>query len=158
MSAEGIAEGIRKLRKIAGRGVYEDVQDILYNPEMGRLVGKNDISFWERFLKVPHWIARDHKEAAGIYERQQRRTEERMAATKEDISKMSILFGLDKKHSLNDKEYKALAGMIHKWDGRVIPELKNVYKYRVKGTLPNGQHEYEISPSYRKQFEDWLEK
>ena len=123
MSSEGIAEGIRTLRKIAGRGVSEDVQDILDNPDMGRLVGKNDISFWERFFKVPHWIARDHKEAAGIYERQQRRTEERMAATKEDISKMSILFDLDKKNRLDEKEYKALAEMIHKWDGRVIPLL-----------------------------------
>lgn len=155
-STEAIAAGIRNLRKIAGRGVSNDVQDILDNPEMGKLVKKDDISFWERCFKVPHWIAKDHKEAAGIYDRQQQRTEERMAATNSDISKMSILFDQDKKTSLNDNEYKALAGMIHKWDGKEIPELKNVNKFRVKGKLDNGKSEYEINPEYREKFRDWL--
>lgn len=156
-STEAIAAGIRNLRKIAGRGVSDDVQDILDNPDMGKLVRKNDISFWERCFKVPHWIAKDHKEAAGIYDRQQQRTEERMAATNSDISKMSILFDQDKKNSLNDKEYKALAGMIHKWDGKEIAELKNVNKFRVKGKLPNGKSEYEINPDYRNKFKAWLD-
>lgn len=156
-SSEAIAAGIRNLRKIAGRGVSDDVQDILDNPDMGKLVRKNDISFWERCFKVPHWIAKDHKEAAGIYDRQQQRTEERMAATNSDISKMSILFDQDKKNSLNDKEYKALAGMIRKWDGKEIAELKDVNKFRVKGKLPNGKSEYEINPDYRNKFKAWLD-
>ena len=154
--SETVAAGIRQLRKIAGRPVSQDVEDILRNPEAGTLVGNNDIGWFGRMFKLPYWHAKDNAQFRPLYERQQRRTEERMEATNEDIGGMSLLFDRDAENRLNDKELKQLAAMIHKWDGKQIDSLKDVEKFNVTGQGVNGRDELELNPEYQRGFKQWL--
>ena len=156
MSSENVAAGIRALRKVAGRPVSADVEDILNNPEMGRLIEKKDIGWFGRLFKLPYWHAKDNADFRRLYERQQQRGEERMEATNKDIGGMSLLFDRDSKNRLNDKEMKQLATMIHKWDGKPIESLREIKKFRVTGQGPNGRDELEINPAYQRGFKDWL--
>ena len=156
MSSENVAAGIRALRKVAGRPVSADVEDILNNPEMGRLIEKKDIGWFGRLFKLPYWHAKDNADFRRLYERQQQRGEERMEATNKDIGGMSLLFDRDSKNRLNDKEMKQLSTMIHKWDGKPIESLREIKKFRVTGQGPNGRDELEINPAYQRGFKDWL--
>lgn len=66
-SGEGLAAGIRQTRKVLGRGVSDDVAEILSNPEMGKLFEEKDLTLLERLFKLPHWIAKDHTKFATAY-------------------------------------------------------------------------------------------
>ena len=154
--SEEVASGVRVLRGIMGRGVSEDVADILANKEMGRLVPSQDMGLLERLFKLPHWVAKDHAGFAAVYERQLKRVEERSAALKQALETLPLLFDPDAGKRLRDKELEELAALIWKWDGKPIPALKNVDKFLVREKLPNGRALLRTNPAYRERFREWL--
>ena len=155
--AESIASGVRQIRKAMGRSVGEDVEEILSNPEMGRLVPKNDLSIFERLFKLPHWIAKDHAGFGKVYNRQQQRKEERATANKRAFEEMPLLFDPDAKKRLNRKELGQLGTMIWKWDGKEIGPLHGIEKFKVKDKTLNGRDVLEMNPRYVEKFKEWLE-
>lgn len=102
---EQAAAVARRLRAIAGRGVSEDVEELLRDPEQGRLIPREDLGKLERLCKLPHWIAKDHPKFAAIYDRQLRRVDERRAALLDATSRVPLLFDGDAKARLNAAEY-----------------------------------------------------
>lgn len=154
--SEEVASGVRVLRGIMGRGVSEDVADILANKEMGRLVPSQDMGLLERLFKLPHWVAKDHAGFAAVYERQLKRVEERSAALKQALETLPLLFDPDAGKRLRDKELEELAALIWKWDGKPIPALKDVDKFLVREKLPNGRALLRTNPAYRERFREWL--
>lgn len=155
--SEKVGRTVRELRKIAGRGVDKDVEALLRNPDAGKLVRKQDLSLWERIFKLPYWIAKEDNDFKRLFERQSKRDEERKEATNKAIAAMPLLYDSDPKKRLNEKELPQLAAMIHKWDGKEIPELKGIEKFRVKGKNANGRNLYEMNPDYQDAFKQWLD-
>ena len=153
---EGIASGIRTLRKVMGRGVSADVEDILSNREMGNLIPRHDLSLAERLFKLPHWVAKDHAGFARVYDRQLRRVEERSAALKASLEQVPLLFDGDASKRLDQKEQEQLAAMIWKWDGKQIGPIHAIEKFLVTGQTMNGRDELEPNPVYQQKFRDWL--
>ena len=155
--AESIASGVRQIRKVMGRSVGEDVEEILSNPEMGRLVPKNDLSIFERLFKLPHWIAKRIPSFAKLYDRQQRRSEDSMEATNKALAQMPLLFDADAKKRLEEKEYRQLAAMLNKWDGREIGALHGIEKFNTLGkTLWKDRPVLAHNPRYKEKFDEWL--
>ena len=154
--SEEVASGVRVLRGIMGRGVSEDVADILANREMGRLVPSQDMGLLERLFKLPHWVAKEHAGFAAVYERQLKRVEERSAALKQALETLPLLFDPDAGKRLRGKELEELAALIWKWDGKPIPALKGVDKFLVREKLPNGRALLRTNPAYRERFREWL--
>lgn len=155
--AESIASGVRQIRKVMGRSVGEDVEEILSNPEMGRLVPKNDLSIFERLFKLPHWIAKGIPSFAKLYDRQQRRSEDSMEATNKALAQMPLLFDADAKKRLEEKEYRQLAAMLNKWDGREIGALHGIEKFNTLGkTLWKDRPVLAHNPRYKEKFDEWL--
>ena len=154
--SEEVASGVRVLRGIMGRGVSEDVADILANKEMGRLVPSQDMGLLERLFKLPHWVAKEHAGFAAVYERQLKRVEERSAALKQALETLPLLFDPDAGKRLRGKELEELAALIWKWDGKPIPALKDVDKFLVREKLPNGRALLRTNPAYRERFREWL--
>lgn len=155
--AESIASGVRQIRKVMGRSVGEDVEEILSNPEMGRLVPKNDLSIFERLFKLPHWIAKGFPSFAKLYDRQQRRSEASMEATNKALAQMPLLFDADAKKRLEEKEYRQLAAMLNKWDGREIGALHGIEKFNTLGkTLWKDRPVLAHNPRYKEKFDEWL--
>ena len=155
--AESIASGVRQIRKVMGRSVGEDVEEILSNPEMGRLVPKNDLSIFERLFKLPHWIAKGFPSFAKLYDRQQRRSEDSMEATNKALAQMPLLFDADAKKRLEEKEYRQLAAMLNKWDGREIGALHGIEKFNTLGkTLWKDRPVLAHNPRYKEKFDEWL--
>lgn len=159
-SGEGLAAGIRQTRKVLGRGVSDDVAEILSNPEMGKLFEEKDLSLFERLFKLPHWIAKDHAKFATAYNRQLERNDERNSATQKSVSEVPLLFDSDKKNRLNDKEIDDLGKMIWQWDGKDIPELswKKIEKFKEVDKTESGRPILEMNPDFYPAFEKWLEK
>lgn len=154
---ESIASGVRQIRKVMSRSVGEDVEEILSNPELGRLVPKNDLSIYERLFKLPHWIAKDHAGFGKVYNRQQQRNEERATANKRAFEEMPLLFDPDAKKRLNREELGQLGTMIWKWDGKEIGPLHGIEKFKVKDKTLNGRDVLEMNPRYVEKFKEWLE-
>ena len=157
VNTETVAAATRGLRKIAKRGVSADVEAILQDPDMGKLVEKEDMGMLERVFKLPYWIAREKNPFTPIYERQQERMEDKVAATSKDIGSMSLLFDEDRKKQLDEKGYKGLTAMIHKWDGKPIFALNGVDKFLVTGQGVNGRDVLAINPEFRRKFNAWLQ-
>lgn len=154
--SEAIASGVRMMRKVMGRGVSEDVEEVLSNREMGKLIPNNDMGLAERLFKLPHWVAKDHKGFAKVYERQLRRVEDRSSAIKSSLEKVPLLFDPDSKKRLNDKELEQLTSMIWKWDGKQIGPLNAIEKFNVVDQTVNGRDILEMNPEYRRKFKEWL--
>ena len=154
---ERAAAVTRRLRGILGRGVSEDVEALLRDPDQGRLVPREDLSRLERLFKLPHWIAKDHPGFAAIYERQLRRVDERRAAVLDAVRRVPLLFDGDAKTRLNAEEERQLAAMIWKWDGKEIGPLKGIGKFLTRGTTLNGRKELELNPRYAAKFREWLD-
>ncbi|WP_297215415.1 PLxRFG domain-containing protein [uncultured Desulfovibrio sp.] len=153
---ESVASGIRALRKVMGRGVSADVEDILSNREMGNLIPRHDLSLAERLFKLPHWVAKDHAGFARVYDRQLRRVEERSAALKASLEQVPLLFAGDASKRLSQKEQEQLAAMIWKWDGKQIGPIHAIEKFLVTGQTMNGRDVLELNPDYQKKFRAWL--
>ena len=156
--AESVASGIRALRKVMGRGVSADVEDILSNREMGTLIPHHDLSLAERLFKLPHWVAKDHAGFARVYDRQLRRVEERSAALKASLEQVPLLFDGDASKRLGQKEQEQLAAMIWKWDGKQIGPLNAIEKFNVVDQTVNGRDVLELNPDYQKKFRAWLKE
>lgn len=156
--AESVASGIRALRKVLGRGVSADVEDILSNREMGTLIPRHDLSLAERLFKLPHWVAKDHAGFAKVYDRQLRRVEERSAALKATLEQVPLLFDGDASKRLGQKEQEQLAAMIWKWDGKQIGPLNAIEKFNVVDQTVNGRDVLELNPDYQKKFRAWLKE
>ena len=156
--AESVASGIRALRKVMGRGVSADVEDILSNEEMGKLIPRHDLSLAERLFKLPHWVAKDHAGFAKVYDRQLRRVEERSAALKATLEQVPLLFDGDASKRLGQKEQEQLAAMIWKWDGKQIGPLNAIEKFNVVDQTVNGRDVLELNPDYQKKFRAWLKE
>ena len=156
--AESVASGIRALRKVMGRGVSADVEDILSNEEMGKLIPRHDLSLAERLFKLPHWVAKDHARFAKVYDRQLRRVEERSAALKATLEQVPLLFDGDASKRLGQKEQEQLAAMIWKWDGKQIGPLNAIEKFNVVDQTVNGRDVLELDPDYQKKFRAWLKE
>lgn len=154
--AESVASGIRALRKVMGRGVSADVEDVLSNREMGNLIPRHDLSLAERLFKLPHWVAKDHAGFAKVYDRQLRRVEERSAALKATLEQVPLLFDGDASKRLGQKEQEQLAAMIWKWDGKQIGPLNAIEKFNVVDQTVNGRDVLELNPDYQKKFRAWL--
>lgn len=154
--AESVASGIRALRKVMGRGVSADVEDVLSNEEMGKLIPRHDLSLAERLFKLPHWVAKDHAGFAKVYDRQLRRVEERSAALKATLEQVPLLFDGDASKRLGQKEQEQLAAMIWKWDGKQIGPLNAIEKFNVVDQTVNGRDVLELNPDYQKKFRAWL--
>ena len=148
--AESVASGIRALRKVMGRGVSADVEDVLSNREMGNLIPRHDLSLAERLFKLPHWVAKDHAGFAKVYDRQLRRVEERSAALKATLEQVPLLFDGDASKRLGQKEQEQLAAMIWKWDGKQIGPLNAIEKFNVVDQTVNGRDVLELNPDYQK--------
>lgn len=155
---ESVASGIRALRKVMGRGVSADVEDILSNEEMGKLIPRHDLSLAERLFKLPHWVAKDHAGFAKVYDRQLRRVEERSAALKATLEQVPLLFDGDASKHLGQKEQEQLAAMIWKWDGKQIGPLNAIEKFNVVDQTVNGRDVLELNPDYQKKFRAWLKE
>ena len=155
---ESVASGIRALRKVMGRGVSADVEDILSNEEMGKLIPRHDLSLAERLFKLPHWVAKDHAGFARVYDRQLRRVEERSAALKASLEQVPLLFDGDASKRLDRKEQEQLAAMIWKWDGKQIGPLNAIEKFNVVDQTVNGRDVLELNPDYQKKFRTWLKE
>lgn len=155
---ESVASGIRALRKVMGRGVSADVEDILSNEEMGNLIPRHDLSLAERLFKLPHWVAKDHAGFAKVYGRQLRRVEERSAALKATLEQVPLLFDGDASKRLGQKEQEQLAAMIWKWDGKQIGPLNAIEKFNVVDQTVNGRDVLELNPDYQKKFRAWLKE
>ena len=155
---ESVASGIRALRKVMGRGVSADVEDILSNEEMGKLIPRHDLSLAERLFKLPHWVAKDHAGFAKVYDRQLRRVEERSAALKATLEQVPLLFDGDASKRLGQKEQEQLAAMIWKWDGKQIGPLNAIEKFNVVDQTVNGRDVLELNPDYQKKFRAWLKE
>ena len=155
---ESVASGIRALRKVMGRGVSADVEDILSNEEMGNLIPRHDLSLAERLFKLPHWVAKDHAGFAKVYGRQLRRVEERSAALKATLEQVPLLFDADASKRLGQKEQEQLAAMIWKWDGKQIGPLNAIEKFNVVDQTVNGRDVLELNPDYQKKFRAWLKE
>ena len=155
---ESVASGIRALRKVMGRGVSADVEDILSNEEMGKLIPRHDLSLAERLFKLPHWVAKDHAGFAKVYDRQLRRVEERSAALKATLEQVPLLFDGDASKRLDRKEQEQLAAMIWKWDGKQIGPLNAIEKFNVVDQTVNGRDVLELNPDYQKKFRAWLKE
>jgi|GEM_PF-2064235 len=153
---ESVASGIRALRKVMGRGVSADVENILSNEEMGKLIPRHDLSLAERLFKLPHWVAKDHAGFAKVYDRQLRRVEERSAALKATLEQVPLLFDGDASKRLGQKEQEQLAAMIWKWDGKQIGPLNAIEKFNVVDQTVNGRDVLELNPDYQKKFRAWL--
>lgn len=153
---ESVASGIRALRKVMGRGVSADVEDLLSNEEMGKLIPRHDLSLAERLFKLPHWVAKDHAGFAKVYDRQLRRVEERSAALKATLEQVPLLFDGDASKRLGQKEQEQLAAMIWKWDGKQIGPLNAIEKFNVVDQTVNGRDVLELNPDYQKKFRAWL--
>ena len=153
---ERVAAAVRGLRNIAGRGVSEDVQALLDNPEQGRLIPREDLGRMERLLKLPHWVAKDHPQFATIYNRQLRRVDERRSAVLAATRRAPLLFDADAGKRLNADEERQLGEMIWKWDGREPDALRDEEKFTVTGTSLNGREELELNPRYQEKFRAWL--
>ena len=153
---ERVAAAVRGLRNIAGRGVSEDVQALLDNPEQGRLIPREDLGRMERLLKLPHWVAKDHPQFATIYNRQLRRVDERRSAVLAATRRAPLLFDADAGKRLNADEERQLGEMIWKWDGRELDALRDEEKFTVTGTSLNGREELELNPRYQEKFRAWL--
>ena len=153
---ESVASGIRALRKVMGRGVSANVEDILSNEEMGKLIPRHDLSLAERLFKLPHWVAKDHAGFAKVYDRQLRRVEERSAALKATLEQVPLLFDGDASKRLGQKEQEQLAAMIWKWDGKQIGPLNAIEKFNVVDQTVNGRDVLELNPDYQKKFRAWL--
>ena len=153
---ESVASGIRALRKVMGRGVSADVEDILSNEEMGKLIPRHDLSLAERLFKLPHWVAKDHAGFAKVYDRQLRRVEERSAALKATLEQVPLLFDGDASKRLGQKEQEQLAAMIWKWDGKQIGPLNAIEKFNVVDQTVNGRDVLELNLDYQKKFRAWL--
>lgn len=153
---ERVAAAVRGLRNIAGRGVSEDVQALLDNPEQGRLIPREDLGRMERLLKLPHWVAKDHPQFAAIYNRQLRRVDERRSAVLAATRRAPLLFDADAGKRLNADEERQLGEMIWKWDGREPDALRDEEKFTVTGTSLNGREELELNPRYQEKFRAWL--
>lgn len=147
---------VRRLRKIAGRGVSEDVEALLRDPEQGRLIPREDLGKMERLLKLPHWVAKDHPGFAAIYNRQLRRVDERRTAVLAATQRAPLLFDTDAGKRLNADEEQRLAAMIWKWDGKEIGPLHGIEKFIVTGTSLNGREELALNPRYQEKFRAWL--
>ena len=156
--AESVASGIRALRKVMGRGVSADVEDVLSNREMGNLIPRHDLSLSERLFKLPHWVAKDHAGFAKVYDRQLRRVEERSAALKATLEQVPLLFDGDASKRLGQKEQEQLAAMIWKWDGKQIGPLNAIEKFNVVDQTVNGRDVLELNPDYQKKFRAWLKE
>ena len=156
--AESVASGIRALRKVMGRGVSADVEDVLSNREMGNLIPRHDLSLAERLFKLPHWVAKDHAGFAKVYDRQLRRVEERSAALKATLEQVPLLFDGDASKRLGQKEQEQLAAMIWKWDGKQIGPLNAIEKFNVVDQTVNGRDVLELNPDYQKKFRAWLKE
>ena len=156
--AESVASGIRALRKVMGRGVSADVEDVLSNREMGNLIPRHDLSLAERLFKLPHWVAKDHAGFARVYDRQLRRVEERSAALKATLEQVPLLFDGDAGKRLGQKEQEQLAAMIWKWDGKQIGPLNAIEKFNVVDQTVNGRDVLELNPDYQKKFRAWLKE
>ena len=156
--AESVASGIRALRKVMGRGVGADVEDVLSNREMGNLIPRHDLSLAERLFKLPHWVAKDHAGFAKVYDRQLRRVEERSAALKATLEQVPLLFDGDASKRLGQKEQEQLAAMIWKWDGKQIGPLNAIEKFNVVDQTVNGRDVLELNPDYQKKFRAWLKE
>lgn len=156
--AESVASGIRALRKVMGRGVSADVEDVLSNREMGNLIPRHDLSLAERLFKLPHWVAKDHAGFAKVYDRQLRRVEERSAALKATLEQVPLLFDGDAGKRLGQKEQEQLAAMIWKWDGKQIGPLNAIEKFNVVDQTVNGRDVLELNPDYQKKFRAWLKE
>ena len=154
---EQAAAVARRLRAIAGRGVSEDVEELLRDPEQGRLIPREDLGKLERLCKLPHWIAKDHPKFAAIYNRQLRRVDERRAALLDATSRVPLLFDGDAKARLNAAEERQLGEMIWKWDGKEIGALQGIEKFLTTGTTLNGRRELELNPRYQEKFREWLD-
>ena len=155
---ESVASGIRALRKVMGRGVSADAEDILSNEEMGKLIPRHDLSLAERLFKLPHWVAKDHAGFAKVYDRQLRRVEERSAALKATLEQVPLLFDGDASKRLGQKEQEQLAAMIWKWDGKQIGPLNAIEKFNVVDQTVNGRDVLELNPDYQKKFRAWLKE
>ena len=155
---ESVASGIRALRKVMGRGVSADVEDVLSNREMGTLIPRHDLSLAERLFKLPHWVAKDHAGFARVYDRQLRRVEERSAALKASLEQVPLLFDGDASKRLGPKEQEQLAAMIWKWDGKQIGPLNAIEKFNVVDQTVNGRDVLELNPDYQKKFRAWLKE
>ena len=153
---ERVAAAVRGLRNIAGRGVSEDVQALLDNPEQGRFIPREDLGRMERLLKLPHWVAKDHPQFATIYNRQLRRVDERRSAVLAATRRAPLLFDADAGKRLNADEERQLGEMIWKWDGREPDALRDEEKFTVTGTSLNGREELELNPRYQEKFRAWL--
>ena len=155
---EHVSDMVRGLRKIAGRGVSEDVEEIIRNErEYARVMPKEDITLIERTLgKVAHWIAKNHPEFARLYNRQLRRQEERTAASMAAFESMPLLYG--GKDRLNDAELEQLQGMIWQWDGKEIVSLRGIDKFTELEESINGRPQLEKNAEYDAAFQKWLDR
>lgn len=146
---------LASLKGILGMGV-KDAAKASDAPEIQHLFRKSDLTFMQSIVQLPHWIAKQIKEFATIYDRQIRRKDECAAAQKRSLEEVPSLFG---KNRLSAADRKSFAELLWKLEGRETwqEHVSQVKKVVTKEVLPNGRELIEINPKFYEVFQKALD-
>ncbi|WP_165079240.1 MULTISPECIES: PLxRFG domain-containing protein [unclassified Desulfovibrio] len=143
------------LKRILGMSV-KDAAKASDVPEIQHLFRKSDLTFMQSIVQLPHWIAKQAKEFAAIYDRQLQRMDERSAALKKSLETVPSLFG---KSRLAGPDLESLKKLLWKIEGREMwqEHVSQVDKVVTKEVLPNGRELIEINPKFYEVFKKALD-
>lgn len=125
-------------------------------PEIQHLFRKSDLTFLQGIVQLPHWIAKQAKEFAGIYDRQLQRMDERSAALKKSLETVPSLFG---KSRLSGADLESLKTLLWEIEGRETwqEHVSGVDKFVTKEVLASGRELIEVNPAFYEAFKRALD-
>lgn len=122
---------------------------------------------WEVLTRLPSALADKYPPFKAIYERQLARIDERQAMLAGHLNGLESLFG-SRGQRLDGKQRKELTDFIWQWEGKAIPELKGVSKFKAAPTGPGtpthvvgatATRQYmELNPKFYAGYRAWLGK
>lgn len=146
---------LASLKGILGMGI-KDAAKASDAPEIQHLFRKSDLTFMQSIVQLPHWIAKQAKEFAAIYDRQLQRMDERSAALKKSLETVPSLFG---KSRLSGADQESLKKLLWEIEGRETwqEHVSGVDKFVTKEVLASGRELIEVNPKFYEVFKKALD-
>ena len=123
-------------------------------PEIRHFFGSGDLTILQNILQLPHWIAKQHRAFARVYERQLKRMDERAAALKKSLESVPSLFGGKR---LKPTDMDSLREMLWAHEGKVQKELEGIEKFLTEDFLETGHETIMVNPRFYDAYRDWLD-
>lgn len=119
---------------------------------------KKDLGWLQHFFALPHWIAKQSKGFAEIYERQLRRRDECAAKIAQSLGEVPSLFQDGKR--LDKKDMASLKSLLWEIEGKPLNFEKagTVEKYLSDGSFENGREKIRPNPAFYREYEKALKE